>query len=262
MPRSATEAAAVSVALVDCSRLEATSLQDVLSAAERQRYRNISHAQRAGQYLASRWLLRQHLATRLGIAPAAVALRNAPNRPPSLCASGWRIGLSHSGRLCLCIISPRAPVGCDVEQQRPRRNTRAIAASYFHAAEAASVAARDDAGALADFYSLWSLKEATVKARRRGLADGLQTPAFSLEPRLSCIQAPDRRPWTFAAACHRLGNQRYSLALAIAAAVEPPAVCQYRPEAPAAAPIACPVHWQFTRTTASDEADSNIPHRP
>ncbi|MDN5937854.1 MAG: 4'-phosphopantetheinyl transferase superfamily protein [Salinisphaera sp.] len=196
-------------------------LQDV-TAAERARYHALrARPRRARQYLASRWLVRAHLAREFGQQPGDVLLVHHANGPPTLPHTGYRLGLSHSGALCLCIASPCARVGCDVERQRPRRRLQELAAQYFHPAEAAHLRRVDGAPARRDFYRLWTLKEAAQKALGRGLDGGLRAPAFVLQPAMRCVDAPSAQPWTFAS--HRLthAGEHYALALAIAGAPPP-----------------------------------------
>lgn len=193
-----------------------------VTAYERQRYQTLKRRpRRAEQYLASRWLLRAHLAPQLGLQPIDVPLHTPANGPPTVPNTGYRLGLSHSHGLCLCITSTQARVGCDVEYHRPGRPLRAIATRFFHPAEAAHLNAVADAHAREDFYRLWTLKEAAQKALGRGIAGGLHTPAFALTPTLHCLNAPSGVSWTFAARGYAASGERYSLALAIAGAAPP-----------------------------------------
>ncbi len=239
------EPSPLSVGLFDFSQgFDPAALLCVLTAAERDHWRRFAQPGRARQYLASRWLLRAHIASRLGLAPADVPLHHAVGASPRVGDTGWHIGLSHSGRLCLCMVSKRTPAGCDVERHRPR-NVNAIAAAYFHPTEAARLAACASEQRLADFYRLWTLKEAALKGRSRGLAAGLRVPAFALAPRLHCIETRPADRWTFAAVTRCLGGVRYSLALAIAGPVRSFSVSQHTPAASGHRMFAWPVKWQF-----------------
>lgn len=188
---------------------------------ERERYRTLGRRPRARQYLTSRWLLRIHLGTELGLQPLDVPLRDADNGPPVVPGTGYRVGLSHSHDACLCIASAQGCVGCDVEWHRPNQQTRAIATQYFHAQEAAALNGVADAAAAQDFYRLWTLKEATQKALGHGIAGGLRSPAFALEPTLRCLHAPPPGPWTFASTAFGDASNRYTMALAIGSMTAP-----------------------------------------
>ncbi len=204
-----------------------------VSADERRQYAGLHRPRQARQYLGSRWLLRQHLAIELDMAPTDVPVVYLRDRAPTLIGFTHRIGLSHSHTACLCIVAAGVPTGCDLERLRPRtRDKGAIASQYFHPREAAALAAADSGRRLADFYRLWTLKEAGRKALGQGIAQGLQTPSFSLAPVFECNEPPDPGPWTFAS-CELVGaGERYALALAIRAPVDTIVLHCYEPGTP------------------------------
>lgn len=204
-----------------------------VSASERQRYAGLGRLRQAHQYLGSRWLLRQHLAAELDMAPTAVPLVYPEGRAPKLAGFTHRIGLSHSHTACLCIVTADVPIGCDLERLRPRtRDPGAIASAYFHPREAAALAAVGDGQRLADFYRLWTLKEAGRKALGQGIGHGLQAPSFSLAPVFECNEPPDSGPWTFAT-CELAGaGENYALAVAVRAPVDTTALRCYEPGKP------------------------------
>lgn len=228
-------------------------LADV-STAECERYRGLQRRpRRARQYLASRWLLRAHLAPQLGLQPVDVPLRDNPNGPPLLPDSRFRLGLSHSGALCLCISSMQARVGCDVESHRSRRRPHAIATQFFHPAEAAHLNSANEERARRDFYRLWTLKEAAQKALGRGLAGGLRAPAFTLKPALCCFAPPSREPWTFASCTLGDTGERYSAALAIAGVAPPAGFAVYAYTATTSGPVSrrSRMRWDIAGVTAT-----------
>lgn len=192
-----------------------------VTADEGEHYRCLLHRpQRARQYLASRWLLRAHLARATGLQPTDIAIRYPADAPPVIARPshkpGLQLSLSHSGNLCLCASTTAARIGCDAEWHRPRPRLRAIAEQYFHPAEAAYLNRLDDNRARAEFYRLWTLKEATQKALGLGLAGGLRVPAFAQHPQLRCIEQPPGQNSTFATHTLNRPSGRYSLALAVA----------------------------------------------
>lgn len=189
---------------------------------ERERYRALERRpRRARQYLASRWLLRVHIGSQLDLQPLAVCLRDCPNGPPTVAYSDLQVGLSHSHGMCLCITSTQARTGCDIERHQGGRHFHAIATQYFHPEEAALLNAVPHDPTHPNFYRLWTLKEATQKARGLGIAGGMRSPAFVVEPTLRCLHAPSQGPWTFASSTLDAANNRYSLALAIAGTPAP-----------------------------------------
>lgn len=212
----------------------------ILSDAERRRAGRIRNPRRRRQFACGRWLLRMHLAHLLDRDPASLPFRRTVDAPPALADTEIHLGLSHSAEVCLCVSSAETAVGCDVEWMRPRPRFREIAAHYFHERESAELARGEDRPG---FYRLWTLKEASCKARGRGIGGGLRSPAFSLRPALRCLSAPPGADWTFAAANLTIRGKEYSLAVAVPGRVPPESfsVSRYRagqrePRSPA---------WQF-----------------
>lgn len=220
-----------------------------VSVAEQARFSALrQRPRRARQYLASRWLLRAHLGHELGLPPHALPLQHARNGPPALIDSDWHIGLSHSGDCCLCIVSPHLRVGCDVELHRTRTRAPAIAAAYFDPAEAKHLQTAPAACAQRDFYRLWTLKEAALKALGQGLAGGLRSPAFALVPALRCLHAPAGGAWTFASCQATYADSDYTMALAMNGANTPVPlrVMTYAASPTGAVRRDCQLRWEIT----------------
>ncbi|MGB7756969.1 MAG: 4'-phosphopantetheinyl transferase superfamily protein, partial [Salinisphaera sp.] len=187
-----------------------------LDHAERDRHARIASERRRREYLASRWLLRQHLAAELGAAPQAVALEYPPGGPPRSADTAWHLGLSHSGLACMSLVAD-APAGCDIERVKTRRFApERLAAHCFHPDEVADLGAAAPTDRLGDFHRLWTLKESALKARGLGLGAGMTRPSFALRPRLSCTRAPDGDDWYFGAYDLEFPGGRFALAVATA----------------------------------------------
>lgn len=130
-------------------------------------------------FLLSRALLRLVLADvasgqapRFARAPSGRLLLDAP--------AGWHVSLSHTDGL-VAVVAATAPCGVDIERVREAR-VAAVAARYFAPEEAAQLAAVGAASARRDFFRLWTLKEAAVKALGEGLAGNMARLAFTLAP--------------------------------------------------------------------------------
>lgn len=186
-----------------------------LSPAEQERYLGFRGQTAARQYLASRWLLRTHLSGLLQIPVHELDIDYPGGAAPRLGNSDWRIGLSHSGGAIFCAVARGVPVGCDIECHRWRFRLRQIAASYFTEQEAAHLDAVGDDQLIDDFYRLWTLKEAGMKALGLGLSSSLTSPSFEWHPDFQCHTGPDHRSWTFASAQMEHGRDKYSLGLAL-----------------------------------------------
>lgn len=90
--------------------------------------------------------------------------------------------LSHAGGYAaLALAPPGTRVGVDVEVADPRRDCVRLSRFAFAPAEADAVAALEGAPRRAHFYSLWTLKEACIKAFGLTLLEGLRRCVFTLE---------------------------------------------------------------------------------
>jgi 4'-phosphopantetheinyl transferase len=186
-------------------------------------------------YRAAHVLLRYALSREAPPAPGHWRFRRGAHGRPEIdtaaCpdAGELRFNLSHTRGLVCCALTRAQPVGVDAECRRPLRDARAIAERFFNADEAAAVAAAGPPGSdaqAAAFRSLWTLKEAYVKAHGLGLAMGLASFGFRL-----IGTVPARIRLRHAAAAHdgppaehwrclllRLDGRRCTLAAAVPAA--------------------------------------------
>jgi 4'-phosphopantetheinyl transferase len=124
------------------------------------------------------------------------ALAHGAGAPP------LAFNLSHTNGLVACAVTRDGEVGVDVECVERVTDSRDIAERYFSTAELAQLdACRGDERA-ARFIELWTLKEAYLKAIGSGLAQPLDTFAFSFDDAggVRFSAQPDAGPaaWTFA----------------------------------------------------------------
>lgn len=126
----------------------------------------------------SRRLLRHALTSCAHIEEADIRLTRARSGRLQLASpDGWHISLSHASGLAAVIVAS-APCGVDIE--RPRLvDVERIAARYFSAQERSWLQQHPETRD-ADFFRLWTLKEAGVKALGAGLANHLDRLAFDL----------------------------------------------------------------------------------
>lgn len=134
---------------------------------------------------ASEWLKACWLPQELGM--ARVEFRMGPNGKPLLAgeAAGWGFNLSHADRHAVAVLARGAAVGVDLESTTRRADIERLAQRLFSESEQALV--RE--GGRDAFFTLWSQKEALMKALGCGWADGhvqrrtkLQLAAFQTEP--------------------------------------------------------------------------------
>lgn len=110
-----------------------------------------------------------------------------PALPPT---SGIHFNLSHSGEYAAFAITRLGAVGVDVERIRedmPQLDE--IARRYFAASEQAQLQSVEEGDRVRAFFTLWTRKEAFVKARGDGVCSGLEQFEVLLStPRLIKIQ--------------------------------------------------------------------------
>jgi len=99
--------------------------------------------------------------------------------PPG--AHGLRFNLAHTRELVGCIVSRGAEVGIDLESPRDLGDLLAIAQRFFAQEEAALLRTLPPEKQAPYFLSIWTLKEAYVKARGMGLSLPLQRIRFEIE---------------------------------------------------------------------------------
>lgn len=147
--------------------------------------RRFVFAQDQHRHLATRWLLRSTLSRYAAVCPDAWRFtRNAWGRPrisgPAVTAP-LHFSLSHSGGWVVLAVARFPDVGVDIEGHAPD-DMDGIVRGFFTAAEVDWwwQAGASPAGRRQRFLTLWTLKEAYVKARGRGLSLPLQD--FSVLP--------------------------------------------------------------------------------
>ena len=160
------------MAVIHLHRVELTaSGADWLSADELERAARsrVEHARHA--FVACRSSLRRALGGRLGIPPEAVAFTISEHGRPSVAGGRVSFNVSHSGAIGLIAVADgERRIGVDVEQIRATTEFEALAARFFHPAEAAAIGGRRDA-----FFRCWTKKEAVVKAIGQGLSHPLES---------------------------------------------------------------------------------------
>ncbi|MDP4547974.1 4'-phosphopantetheinyl transferase superfamily protein [Marinobacter sp. MDS2] len=125
---------------------------------------------RRGEYLSSRWLIRQGL-SKISNKPADQC-QPVNGRPiASRFPAGWHLSLSHSQGLNAVAIGS-TPLGIDVEPSQRKPNWQGVAKRWFSPVEQEWLLRANDPYS---FLKVWTLKEAWLKATRRGIAGNLQT---------------------------------------------------------------------------------------
>ena len=151
-------------------------LTGILSEDEGERFRQIPSGMKRHHYLIVRSFLRLVLARYLPIHPEDLVLASSPDNKPALAGagaeSGLRFNLSHSHGKLLCGITAGAEIGVDIEKMRPGYTFDKIAKRHFSPGEYSFFRNAPDSGKIEAFFTVWTRKEAFLKA----LGTGLHTP--------------------------------------------------------------------------------------
>ena len=145
---------------------------------------------------------------------------NAWGRPalaPPWDATGLHFNLSHTTGLAACIVAGRYEAGVDVEDRTRQVGGPAVAERFFAAREVRALREGPASGQRDMFFRFWTLKEAYIKARGRGISLGLDRFWFDLTgetPRIGWDPGLDEEPdsWCFIEA---RPTGRHALAVAI-----------------------------------------------
>jgi 4'-phosphopantetheinyl transferase len=179
-------------------------LSALLDDAERARAARFRFERDRHAYIAAHALGRTMLSQWAGGAPQdwrfTVGEHGKPEvvSPPG--ARALRLNLSHTRGLAAAALAWDHDVGIDVEWLDRRPAGDDLARRFFAAAECAQLAAVPDEHRNETFLAFWTLKEAYIKAIGKGLAQPLDSFAFTLAPLSIAFEQPgadDPSRWLF-----------------------------------------------------------------
>lgn len=171
----------IEVAVVPVAEEAAGTLWDVLNDDERRRAERYRFAADQQRSIVARGTLRTLLAHRLGRDPRELQFVEGPQGKPALRDNALEFNVSHSADRVAIAIASGTPVGIDIESEQPRHTDLVtLARRYFSPAEALEVERADGEDAVRAFYSIWTAKEALIKAVGGGLSIALAS--FSVLP--------------------------------------------------------------------------------
>lgn len=124
----------------------------------------------ARRWAASRTLLRHTLAEYLQAAPESLKFEKGPWGKPGLRGCSLRFNLSHSGAAALLAITRGREVGVDIEEVGPKLLPEAFAPQVLSPREQAWLRDQTPEQQGRAFLTLWTAKEAYVKATGQGLS--------------------------------------------------------------------------------------------
>ncbi len=159
----------------------------LVSPSEFERAQRFKFAADKTRYLTSHAALRRLLQAYTDIPALDLVFQQTAHQKPYL-ATGPAFNLSHTNTHVLIAITAATPVGVDVEVCDPTFDGLALATHYFTPSEIAQLKLYASPTAACEmFYSLWTCKEALMKADGRGLSIPLSS--FSVEIALDSAQA-------------------------------------------------------------------------
>jgi 4'-phosphopantetheinyl transferase len=179
----------------------AGALAALLEVSERERAAHFHHERDLRRFVVAHGWLRLLLGSYLGVEPREVRFDVCHAGKPVLATSSrLHFNLGHSAELAVAGFALDHPVGVDVEQLRPVADAEGLAERYFTPGERAALASVPAAERDEAFFSLWTAKEAVVKATGEGLTralDSIEVQVNGLEaPRLARIEGDDPTAWT------------------------------------------------------------------
>ena len=174
--------------------------QEIMSLDEHERAQKFVRGKH--EYVASRWLLRRVLGQYLQQSPQSLKFARQEKGKPYIPGSNIQFNLSHSGTWATLAVANDINVGIDVEQGNNARDLMGIATNYYHPAEFRMLGDLPPEAQPKQFYRLWTLKEALLKAAGVGISAGLENLNFSLGAEISVGIAPALANEVFASKWH------------------------------------------------------------
>ena len=173
----------------------------LLSAAETSRFQRFRHDGAASLFIAGRALVRTELAKRTGCSPDELQLacsqKGRPLATAPAAATGWSFSISHTpGWAGIAIarhpdsaadtpVDGGALLGFDLQKTTPNNDLPAVAKRVYSTTELRDLAAIGEvltAPWLRRFFTLWTAKEAWIKARGAGFSLPPKLATFAMSP--------------------------------------------------------------------------------
>lgn len=155
-----------------------------LSEAERARLHRMPAEVTRDEFLATRLVARSLLAKRVGAPPRELRFVENEHGRPSLAndsSSAIAFNLSNTRGLIACVLSDEVESGIDVEWMDRKGETVRVANRFFAPSETEELLSLEESAQRSRFFDYWTLKEAYIKAKGKGLAIPLRQFAFRFE---------------------------------------------------------------------------------
>jgi 4'-phosphopantetheinyl transferase len=158
----------------------------LLSKEEAQKANAFRFSHHRDRYILGRGAVRHILSQYCSLSPTQVTFQYTPHQKPFLANNSLQLqfNLSHSNQLGLLGVTKTYPIGVDVEIFRPLKDLDALAQQFFSKAEARIFLTLPEDQKLEMFYTIWTRKEAFVKAIGEGLTYPLDQFDLTFLPHL------------------------------------------------------------------------------
>jgi 4'-phosphopantetheinyl transferase len=151
----------------------------LLTAQEQERCQRYKFEKHRRESLATRALVRSALSHGRAVPPEAWRFKENKHGKPFLDPDcGLHFNLSNSVGLVVCLVAEGGQVGVDVESPARSPQIMEVVKAVFSSAELAQLEELEGAAKQDRALSLWTLKEAYIKARGMGLALPLKKISF------------------------------------------------------------------------------------
>jgi 4'-phosphopantetheinyl transferase len=157
-----------------------------LSPSEQERAARFHFELHRRRFIVGRGLLRVILGRYLQARPQSVEFVCSAHGKPELSgpftSNGLRFNLAHSEDLAVLAVTRLGPVGVDLEKILPLEDADDLVARFFSSRENASFQQLPNEQKAKAFFSLWTRKEAWLKATGEGIAHSLNLVEVSFLP--------------------------------------------------------------------------------
>ena len=165
----------------------------LLAPDERERHQRLRREQSRREFLVAHVLARVTLSQYAPVPPEVWSFSTGEHGRPELSGpdrAAWlRFNLTHTRGMVACAVTRELDIGVDVESATRRVRHRDLVERFFGEDEVRAFRALAPEGQAARFLELWTLKEACLKARGRGISIPLRGFQFRLSeadpPRIS-----------------------------------------------------------------------------
>ncbi len=146
-------------------------LRDLLSAREVVRVERLKVRVKQEQGITSRALTRIILSSYLDQPPPDIPIQTSKTGKPYLASSDLSFNISHSEDIFVCGVTSVRQIGIDIQKNYPIDNMDKIIRNYFSEDEGEYLRSRPSDQLTGDFFSIWTAKEAFLKATGSGFQE-------------------------------------------------------------------------------------------